>query len=213
MTITTESLLTIKPTAEQTEARMDDILGHGLRIPAMDESEISDDMREVVAPPKGYGTPGDTPEVFRVMLRNPELLKVYHPMGGYFIVEGKMPPRDRELVILRVGWLSQAPYEWGEHVATAQRIGVLTSVEIEDVMTGSTAPKWSAHDRAVLRGVEELTDKSMISDATWAELAGGMSKEQLVEFPILVGQYKAIAYLQNALRMELRPVNPGLAAR
>ena len=191
---------------------MDDILGHGLRIPAMDESEISDDMREVVAPPKGYGTPGDTPEVFRVMLRNPELLKVYHPMGGYFIVEGKMPPRDRELVILRVGWLSQAPYEWGEHVAIGKRVG-LSDAEIERVTAGADAPGWGEHDSALLRAVDELVTTAMISDATWAVLERSLDAAQLIELPVVVGTYQATAYLQNSLRLTLRPSNPGLAAR
>ena len=199
------------PGSAQELARTKEILGQPPRIAP--RTDLTEEERAFASPPKGFGKPGDVPQMFAILLNNPALAKKLIPMAGYFITEGKMAPRDRELAILRNAWLMQAPYEWGEHVATAQRIGVLTSVEIEDVMTGSTAPKWSAHDRAVLRGVEELTDKSMISDATWAELAGGMSKEQLVEFPILVGQSKAIAYLQNALRMELRPVNPGLAAR
>jgi alkylhydroperoxidase family enzyme len=212
MTVTTESLFTTKPTAEQTEARMDDILGHGLRIPAMHESEISEDMREVVAPPKGYGTPGDTPEVFRVMLRNPELLKVYHPMGGYFIVEGKMSPRDRELVILRVGWLSQAPYEWGEHVGIARNVG-LSGEEIERVTDGPEASGWNEHDRALLRAVDELVSTAMISDETWAVLARTLDAAQMIELPVVVGTYQATAYLQNSLRLTLRPSNPGLSAR
>jgi alkylhydroperoxidase family enzyme len=199
------------PGSAQELARTKEILGQPPRIAP--RTDLTDEERAYASPPKGFGKPGDVPQMFAILLNNPALAKKLIPMAGYFITEGKMAPRDRELAILRNAWLMQAPYEWGEHVATAKRIGVLTSAEIEDVMTGSSAPKWKPHDRAVLKGVEELTDNSMISDPTWAELAEGMSKEQLVEFPILVGQYKAIAYLQNSLRMELRSVNPGLAGR
>lgn len=197
-----------KPAAD----RQAEILGKPMRIAPLREDEIAPEMRALVAPPKGYGNPGELPEQFRVMLRNPELLKAYTPMGGYFIVQGKLPPRDRELMILRNGWLCQAPYEWGEHVAIAKRNGV-TSAEIERVTRGPEAPGWSEHDRALLRAVDELHANSMISDATWNTLAKTLSDVQMLEVPMLIGQYQAGAYVHNSLRLNLRPGNPGLSAR
>ncbi len=198
--------------SDNIEAREADILGKPLRIPAISEDQISDDMREVVKPPKGYGTPGETPEVFRVMLHNPEMLQLYHPMGGYFIVEGKLPPRDRELAILRNAWLCQAPYEWGEHVGIGKKCGI-SSEEMERITEGPEAAGWSEHDRAVLRAVDELLGNAMISDATWATLAATLDHAQMLELPVLVGTYQATAYLQNSMRLPLRPSNPGLSAR
>lgn len=150
--------------------------------------------------------------MYAIMLKNRSLTAKLMPWSGYFLREGKLTPRDRELAILRNAWLCQAPYEWGEHVGIARQVGV-TGAEIEAVITGSSAPSWSAHDRAILKAVEELDGTAMISDPTWTELARGLSEEQLIEIPALVGSYKTVAYLQNALRMELRPGNPGLAAR
>lgn len=199
-------------TSDRIGAREADIFGKPLRIPARGEQEISEEHRALVAPPKGYGMPGELPEMFRVMLHNPDMLKVYHPMGAYFIVEGKLPPRDRELAILRNAWLCQAPFEWGEHVAIGTKCG-LTSEEIERVTEGPEAAGWSRHDRAILRAVDELLSNAMISDATWIVLAETLDHAQMLEVPVLVGTYQATAYLQNSLRLPLRPGNPGLAAR
>jgi len=123
-----------------------------------------------------------------------------------------LPLRDRKLAILRTGWLCQAPYEFGEHVNQAKRAGV-TSEEIERITVGSSAPEWDAHDRALLRAVDELHGEAMISDDTWAQLSQRLNDGQLVELTILIGQFVATAYFQNSLRLRLEEGNKGLAAR
>ena len=200
----------VPPGSMEEKARTQEILGQPPRIAP--RTDLTEEERAFAMPPAGFGTPGVLPQMSGILLNNPALARQLMPMAGYFLREGKLIPRDRELAILRNAWLCQAPYEWGEHVAIARKVG-LTGAEIEAVITGSAAAGWNSHDRAVIRAVEELHDHAMISDATWAELAGGMSKEQLLEIPALVGAYKMVAYVQNALRMELRPSNPGLSAR
>ena len=120
--------------------------------------------------------------------------------------------RDRELVILRTGWLCRAPFEWGEHVRIGRQLG-LTGEEIERVIEGSTAGGWSEHERALLAATEELHAGAMISDATWEVLSRSMSDTQLFELAVLVGQFTTVAYWQNALRLPLGEGNAGLAAR
>jgi alkylhydroperoxidase family enzyme len=199
-------------TPDQIKAREADIMGKPLRIEPVPDASISDEVRELLGPPKGYGTPGELPVQFRILLHHPELLEIYRPMGSFFIVQGKLAARDRELLILRNAWICQAPYEWGEHVAIGKRIG-LTSEEIERVTQGPDAPGWTEHERALLVAVAELHKSAMISDATWNVLAQTLDEAQLLEVPLLVGQYQGTAYLQNALRLPLRAGNPGLAAR
>jgi 4-carboxymuconolactone decarboxylase len=53
----------------------------------------------------------------------------------------------------------------------------------------------------------------MISDATWEVLSRRFSSRQLIELPVVVGQYQAAAYYQNALRLRLLNGNLGLEAR
>ena len=126
--------------------------------------------------------------------------------------DSRLPLRDRKLAILRTGWLCQAPYEWGEHVAQSKRAGI-TSAEIERIIAGSTDPDWTAHERAILAAVEELHADAMIGDATWDVLARTYDDEQLVELLVLIGQFTATAYFQNSLRLRLERGNQGLVAR
>jgi 4-carboxymuconolactone decarboxylase len=152
------------------------------------------------------------PHVFATMLKHPDLYRRQMEMGIQLLGNGALSERERELAILRVGWLCRAPFEWGQHVEIAKRYGV-TAEEIERVTQGSSAPGWSEHHAAILRGVEELLGDQMISDETWSVLSQTWTEQQLMEFPALVGQYVAIAYSQNALRIRLNAGNRGLRHR
>lgn len=194
-------------------SREEDILGKPPRIEPLKDEQFPPEARALV---KGIrdtlGTPTTAmPDVFGVMLRHPRLFKCQMDAGIVFF-QGEIPPRERELAVLRVAWWCKAPYEWGEHVDIAKRNGV-TAEEVERITLGSDAPGWSERDRAILCGVEELLGNQMISDATWEILAKNWTDPQLVEFPALVGAYFATALQQNSLRISLMPGKPGLGYR
>jgi len=175
-------------------------------------SDLSEELRQLAMPPEGYGTPGEIALAYRIMLNHPSLVRDMRPIGDFFLKETLLPIRDRELLILRCSWLCRSAYEWGEHVGIAKANGV-TAQEIEAITVGSTDRSWRLHDRALLQAVEELREASMISDETWGTLAESYDAKQLIEVPVLVGQYQATAYWLSCLRIPLREGNPGLAAR
>jgi hypothetical protein len=49
--------------------------------------------------------------------------------------------------------------------------------------------------------------------STWGTLAKRLDERQLIELPIIVGQYQTVAYYQNSLRLRLHTGNRGLRAR
>ncbi len=154
----------------------------------------------------------DVSEWLSTVLRHPALFRA-HTALAVTVMAGLLPARDRELAVLRTGWLCQAPFEWSGHVELAKRMAGMSTEEIEWVTIGSTAPGWSAHDRAVLAAVEEMLGNAMISDETWATLAKTYDESQLLELPILIGQYLGVAFLQNSLRVVLPEGYQGLRAR
>lgn len=154
----------------------------------------------------------EIPELVFTLLRHPDLYQKIADLSIQLLGRGSLSPRERELVVLRVAWLWQAPYEWGEHVKLAKAAGI-TSEEIERVTEGSAASGWNDHEAALLRATEELKTDAMISDATWNALAQQLDEKQLLELPVLVGQFTNVAFFQNALRLRLESHNPGLLAR
>ncbi len=201
--------------AKEIEARTQEILGKQPRVLPLENHEIAPDWIEQLRPPKGYGNPDnpdELPEGFRTVLRNEALFKVSRPMGGFFITQSKMPPRDREIMILRGAWHAQAPYEWGEHVQIGHRCGISTE-EIEAIIEGPDAPNWSRHDRALILAVDELMTNAMMSEETWDTIAETFDASLMLEVPSLIGTYLGTAFLQNSVRYRLREGNEGLKAR
>ena len=195
-------------------AREAHVIGEGPRIAPLGDSEMSGEVREIVdniRASAGAGSAVEVPEYMRTMVKHPELFRAHMELGSV-LFKGRIPARERELAVLRVGWLAGAPYEWGEHVKISQRYGV-SREEIARAQQGSSAPGWSEHEAAILSGVEELLSDFAMSDATWETLAGTWDEAQMAEFPSMVGQYVVTAYVQNSLRIRLAPDNPGLSHR
>lgn len=195
-------------------ARERHVIGDGPRIQPLDNDKLDQAARDLVTEVRagaGAGPIEIVPAYMRTMIKHPALFKGQMELGTV-LFNGKIPPREREIAILRVAWLSQSPYEWGSHVAIAGRCG-LTSEEIERTTHGSSAPGWTAHEAAILRGVEELLADFALSDATWETLAQTWDEAQMIEFPSMVGQYIVTAYVQNSIRTPLDEGNTGLNRR
>jgi alkylhydroperoxidase family enzyme len=194
------------------ETRMAEVLGKPQRIEPIPEDKLPPEALEISKTLRtAFGIPenGSVPEVLGTMLVHPGMFRAQMEVGMEFAQRGAIPPRDREIGVLRNGWLLGAPFEWGEHVDFGKRCG-LTQEDIERTKTGSSAPGWTEHEAAICKGVEELKDNAMISDETWTTLAKTWDDKQMMEFPVLIGQYTLTAFLQNSLRLRLADTNPGL---
>ena len=139
--------------------------------------------------------------IFATLAHHPRLLKRWSDFGGVLLYGGKLPARERELLILRTGYLCQSPYEWGQHVTIGLASG-LTEDEIARVADGPDAPGWSDAEPLLLRAADELHEHSTISDETWAALAAQWDEQQLIELCMVVGQYHLVAMTLNSLGVE-----------
>ena len=130
------------------------------------------------------------------------------PFAGKLFA-GKLPARDRELVVLRTGWRTQAAYEWGQHVGIARDAGI-SDEEIRCIVAGPSAPGWTSQDAAVLRAVDELDGEHCISDATWNDLSETLDERQMIELTMLSGHYAMLAGTLNSLGVQAERSLPGL---
>ena len=108
------------------------------------------------------------------------------------------------MLILRIGWLCVAEYEWAQHAPIARQEG-LTYDEIRDVAVGPSASRWSPLDAALLRAADELHGDDTISDATWATLAGSYGEHELIDVVITVAGYRMVSMVLNSLGVQPEP--------
>lgn len=197
-----------------------EIIGKAPRIEELSRDQYHDEaMKQWTALRSNYagkqlepGNPADLPTIFFTMLRRADAWQKMTDLSMALTGKAAIDVRSREILILRVGWLLQAPYEFGEHVTKAREAGCLTDTEIKRVTLGADSDGWSEYEAALIRAADELHSDAMITDGTWHVLSQHCSAEVLIEIPMLVGFFTTIGYVQNALRLPLRGVNEGLKA-
>ena len=173
------------------------------RIPALADHELDDDQREALEPYRG-GEHG-VYNIFRTFAHAPRPLRRFGFWGSYILGRhNSLPPRERELVILRVGFVCRAGYEWAQHVVIGRDAG-LTDDEIERIKAGADADGWSPGDAALIRAVDELVGNHFISDATWASLAddAGLNDRQRMDVVFTTGQYTQVSMMLNTFGVQL----------
>lgn len=171
----------------------------GPRIPPLAPEEQDEQARELLGGVAVAGAPAAN--IFATLVRHPGLFRRWLPFGGKLLA-GKLPARERELLILRTGWLCRAEYEWAQHRLIGISVG-LSEAEIELIIEGPGAPGWDEFDAVLLRAADELHAEARISDITWQALAARYDERQLIEVPMLVGHYHMVAFTLNSLGVPL----------
>ena len=141
--------------------------------------------------------------IYRALSHSPEALRRFMKFGSYFLSEGKLDPKLRELAILRAGYLCRAPYEFAQHVAFGRRAG-LSDDEIRGVAEPDDA-SFDARQLAVLAYAGELTLDSRVSDATYAAVEAFLDAEEIVELTMVTGFYNMVSRALNALEVDMEP--------
>jgi len=172
--------------------------------PVTDESTLDAEARALL----GGTSVGPAVNIFRTLIRHPKLFKRWLVFANHVLFKSTIPPREREILILRTGWRCRAEYEWGQHVIIGKAVG-LTDDEILRLTDGPDASGWDRFDATLVRAADELHDDQFISDETWKALAERYSTEQLMDVVFTVGQYTLVSMTLNTCGVQLDPGVPG----
>jgi 4-carboxymuconolactone decarboxylase len=175
------------------------------RVAPLPIDEIDPEIREK------FGT-GPVLNIFRTLANHPKLMKRWLVFGNHVLGRSTLPARERELVILRIGWLCRSAYEWGQHVVIGLGSG-LSQAEIDRIPLGPAAAGWGDLERALLRATDELHADAFISDATWAALSAKLDTQQLLDLIFTVGQYNLVSMALNSLGVQPEPGLPAFPER
>jgi alkylhydroperoxidase family enzyme len=167
------------------------------RIAPLTDAEFTEEQKEILQPMGGRVL-----NIFRTLVREPKAFKGFLGWGNYVLSRrNSLPEREREIVILRIGYLCKSGYEWTQHVAIGKRAG-LTDDEIARIKQGAGAG-WSAPDAALIRASDELNSDHFISDATWAALRAHFTEKQCMDVVFTVGQYTQVSMILNTFGVQL----------
>lgn len=148
--------------------------------------------------------------IFRMLLNAPSCMPGFMSLGGAILSRQQLDPKLRELAILRVAALSQASYEWTQHVPIARACGA-TDPEIEAVQSG----RLDALDPAasdVVEFAEECLREVRVSDRTLERVRRRLSPREITELVLAVGFYMLVARVLESLGVDAEVPPPALAA-
>lgn len=169
------------------------------RVPPVDESDWNDEQRAALGAAK---VGGRTLNIFKTLANHPALAKRWMVFANHIMGKSTITLRDREIVILRMGWLCKSGYEWGQHVLIGLQCD-LTEEEIEQVKAGANASVWAENERLLLLATDELHSDAFISDSTWQGLSEHYSTEQLMDILFTAGQYNLVSMALNTFGVQL----------
>ncbi len=139
--------------------------------------------------------------IFRALSHSPEALRRFMKFGSYFLGEGELDPKLRELAILRAGYLCRSPYEFSQHVSFGRRAG-LSDSQIRGIAEPNIA-LFSPQEMAVLAYAGELTSDARVSDAAFAAVATFLNEQEIVELTMVTGFYNMVSRTLNALQVDV----------
>lgn len=176
------------------------------RIQPIGPDDIDGELAEILA--GSLTRDGEPLNIFGVLGRHPKLLKRFNLLGGFLLNKGLVPEREREIVILRVGWNARAVYEFGQHTLIGRRCG-LTDDEIVALTKDPADHPWSDDDRALVALADDLCRDDCVSDDTWAALTPRWSEAELVELLVVAGFYRLVSGFLNSAGVQLDAGVPG----
>jgi alkylhydroperoxidase family enzyme len=142
-------------------------------------------------------------EAFRTLANNPGVARVAYTQLIQLLENNKFETRLRELMIMRIGWVTGSAYEWTQHWRVATTAG-LPPDDVLAVRDWRNSDRLGAADRAILAATDECLAGKSISDAAWAEVTKHVTDPaQQVEFVIAMGNWMMFSLLFRNLRIPL----------
>ncbi|RDH78449.1 carboxymuconolactone decarboxylase family protein [Mycolicibacterium moriokaense] len=167
-------------------------------LPADQWDDAVDRALAVMLPPERRN-PENASNILGTFVNHPALTKEFLRFNVHLLFNSTLPPRLRELAILRVAHRTDSAYEWMQHVKMGRNEG-LTDDDIAGVQRGEAADDF---DRLVLAAVDELLKSYQLTDATWAALGERFDKRQRMDFVFTVGCYITVSMALKTFGVEL----------
>lgn len=134
----------------------------------------------------------------RALLVTTSSTKGYISLGASFPA-GQLSDKDREMVILRVGALSNSPYERMQHLPLARKAG-WTDEEIRKLENGIPDGE---REKAILLFVDECVANVKVSTGTFRRIRQYYDEVQIAELTLMIGHYMMTARFLETLEVDL----------
>lgn len=141
-----------------------------------------------------------------------KLADLFSQFNVHILTTNTMPPKQRQIAILRTAWICQSPYAWSSHLNTTLLSGLDEGI-FGPVQVGADDPYFTPFERTVIRATEELIANHEVGDENWALLMAEWNNQQMLDFLFTVGTYVMVSGVLRTTRVRRLDDLRTLAAR
>jgi alkylhydroperoxidase family enzyme len=139
-----------------------------------------------------------------LLSHTPALAKLFLLQGQALITSINLSARQRQIIILTVGVLTECEYELTQHTPISESVGV-TGAQREALRRQDFSnPALTPEDHALIHFVEETLQIPRVSDATFDRLRLMFTDRQIVETIQIAGAYWAFARICTTVDIEVQ---------
>ena len=184
------------------------------RLRYIEENEMTDKAREMIAQAESRGAPD--PRVVSIMVRNPKAGMAWVRYWNELLYDGILPHTLKELCRIRISVAHRCGYCSTVRSKVAQAEG-LTEDKVAQLDNFENADIFSAREKAALHYATlfKTGDDGVDSDEVYDQLREHFSEEEIVELGLFCaetdGAGKFVRSLQVLTWDEACEINPGLA--
>ena len=161
---------------------------------------------ELVDPIRARRTGGKLLNLDRILLHSPSFARGWNSMFGAIRNQLSLSPKLRELVIMAIGAINKADYEYAQHEpdflkagGTREQLGALADVPA----ALNNARLFDEAERATLALTYEMTRNITVEDATMKRVRAMLPDQQVVELAGTIAGYNMVSRFVVAIGIEL----------
>jgi 4-carboxymuconolactone decarboxylase len=164
-----------------------------------DHPELSTEIAKI------KGGRGRLINVYRLLLHTPTVCMAWYEHIGAIRWKTKLPPRLREIAIVRIASAVKYAYALQQHVPGIAVPDGVSLEECEALKDWKASKFFSEAERAALAYVDAMIAAPDVPDDVFNAVRRHYSEREVVELTILVGTYIMHNRVTTALKIDLEP--------
>jgi alkylhydroperoxidase family enzyme len=139
--------------------------------------------------------------LYRTLLHSPAFAEGWLSLLSAVRNHSSLPDSLRELIILRVAQLNDAPYEYAVHLPIGLEAGLIQS-QVDTLENWRESNEFSPSERAVLQLTDVMTREVKVSDAIYQAVSAHFSDQEMVEMAVTISAYNMVSRFLEAMQIE-----------
>ncbi|MGG4773368.1 carboxymuconolactone decarboxylase family protein [Paenalcaligenes sp. Me52] len=160
----------------------------------LQDPEVSPLVEQIIA------ERGSVLHLYQMLLNSPPIAKGWLNHLTGIRLNSSLPGDLRELIIMRVAVLNNAPYEADQHAPIALKEGV-SQAQLDELQTWQSSTLFDERTRAVLAYTDAMTRDVQVNDTVFAAIKSHFDKREIVELTATIATYNMVSRFLEALQI------------